>query len=98
LAGGFSTGLLLMLCGIVEGRARSGAFTRLGGLANQAPRLSAFWIVGCLAAVGAPLLAGFSAEVMLVTGVFAVHPLATMVVMLALAVSTGALIASVRTV
>lgn len=98
VAGGFSTALLLLLCGIVEGRARSGAFTRLGGLAGQAPRLSAFWVVGCLAAVGAPLLAGFSAEVMLVTGVFDVHPYATVVVMAALAVSTGALIASVRRV
>ena len=98
VAGGFSTALLLMLCGIIEGRARSGAFTRLGGLAEQAPRLSGFWIVGCLAAVGAPLLAGFSAEVMLFSGVFEVHPYATVVVMAALAVSTGALIASVRRV
>ncbi|MHB8718308.1 MAG: complex I subunit 4 family protein [Candidatus Dormibacteria bacterium] len=96
VAGGFSTGLLLMLCGIVEGRARSGAFTRLGGLAAQAPRLSAFWIVACLAAAGAPLLAGFTAEVLIFDGVAGLHPAATLLVMAALLVSTGALLNSVR--
>lgn len=92
VAGGLSAGLLLLLCGAIEGRTRTGAFDRLGGLAAQAPRLGAFWIFACLAALGAPLLAGFSAELMLFVGVFPVHPYATVFVMATLAVSTAALV------
>jgi NADH-quinone oxidoreductase subunit M len=98
VAGGFSAGLLLLLCGAIEGRTRTTAFDRLGGLANQAPRLSGFWIFACLAALGAPLLAGFSAELMLFLGVFHVHPYATVFVMATLAVSTAALVWSAQRV
>jgi NADH-quinone oxidoreductase subunit M len=71
---------------------------RLGGIAAQAPRLGALWIFGCLAALGAPLLAGFSAELMLFTGVFPVHPYATVFVMAATAVGTAALLWSAQRV
>lgn len=91
VAGGLSSALLLLLCGIIEGRTRSVPLDRLGGLAAQAPRLGAFWIFACLAALGAPLLAGFSAEVMLFTGAFPIHPYATVFVMASTAVTTGAL-------
>ncbi len=98
VAGGLSSALLLLLCGAIEGRTRSAPLDRLGGLVAQAPRLGGFWIFACLAAVGAPLLAGFSAELMLFTGVFAVHPYATVFVMASTAVSTGALIWSAQRV
>ena len=98
VAGGLSSALLLLLCGAIEGRTRSAPLDRLGGLAAQAPRLGGFWIFACLAALGAPLLAGFSAELMLFTGVFAVHPYATVFVMASTAVSTAALIWSAQRV
>ena len=98
VAGGLSSALLLLLCGAIEGRTRGAPIDRLGGLAAQAPRLTGFWIFACLAALGAPLLAGFSAEVMLFTGTFPVHPYATVFVMAATAVSTGALVWSVQRV
>jgi NADH-quinone oxidoreductase subunit M len=98
VAGGLSSALLLLLCGAIEGRTRSAPLERLGGLAAQAPRLGAFWIFACLAALGAPLLAGFSAELMLFTGVFAVHPYATVFVMASTAVSTAALVWSAQRV
>ncbi len=98
MAGGLSSALLLLLCGAIEGRTRSAPLDRLGGLAVQAPRLGGFWIFACLAAVGAPLLAGFSAELMLFTGVFAVHPYAAVFVMASTAVSTAALIWSAQRV
>lgn len=91
VAGGLSSALLLLLCGIIEGRTRSAPLDRIGGLAAQAPRLGAFWIFACLAALGAPLLAGFSAELMLFTGAFPIHPYATVFVMASTAVTTGAL-------
>jgi NADH-quinone oxidoreductase subunit M len=98
VAGGLSSALLLLLCGAIEGRTRSAPLHRLGGLAAQAPRLGGFWIFACLAAVGAPLLAGFSAELMLFTGVFALHPYAAVFVMASTAVSTAALIWSAQRV
>ncbi|MBJ7593616.1 MAG: NADH-quinone oxidoreductase subunit M [Candidatus Dormibacteraeota bacterium] len=98
VAGGLSSALLLLLCGAIEGRTRSAPLDRLGGLAAQAPRLGGFWIFACLAALGAPLLAGFSAELMLFSGVFSVHPYATVFVMASTAVSTAALIWSAQRV
>ena len=98
VAGGLSSALLLLLCGAIEGRTRSAPLNRLGGLAAQAPRLGGFWIFACLAALGAPLLAGFSAELMLFSGVFSVHPYATVFVMASTAVSTAALIWSAQRV
>jgi NADH-quinone oxidoreductase subunit M len=98
VAGGLSSALLLLLSGAIEGRTRNAPLDRLGGLAAQAPRLGGFWIVACLAALGAPLLAGFSAELMLFTGVFAVHPYAAVFVMASTAVSTAALIWSAQRV
>ncbi|MEO8899680.1 MAG: NADH-quinone oxidoreductase subunit M [Candidatus Dormibacter sp.] len=96
VGGGLSSALLLLLCGIIEGRTRSVPLHRIGGLGAQAPRLGAFWIFACLAALGAPLLAGFSAELMLFTGVFPVHPYATVFVMATIAVTTAALIWSAQ--
>jgi proton-translocating NADH-quinone oxidoreductase chain M len=98
VAGGLSSALLLLLCGAIEGRTRSLPLDRLGGLAAQAPRLGGFWIFACLAALGAPLLAGFSAELMLFSGVFSVHPYATVFVMASTAVSTAALVWSAQRV
>lgn len=98
VAGGLSSALLLLVCGAIEGRTRSLPLDRLGGLGAQAPRLGGFWIVACLSALGAPLLAGFSAELMLFTGAFAVHPYATVFVMASTAVSTAALLWSAQRV
>lgn len=96
VAGGLSSALLLLVCGAIEGRTRAAPLDSLGGLASQAPRLGAFWIVACLAALGAPLLAGFSAELMLFTGTFPIHPYATVFVMASTAVSTAALLWSAQ--
>ncbi len=98
VAGGLSSALLLLLCGAIEGRTRGVPIDRLGGLGAQAPRLGGFWIFACLSALGAPLLASFSAELMLFTGAFPVHPFATAVVMAATAVSTAALLWSAQRV
>jgi NADH-quinone oxidoreductase subunit M len=98
VAGGLSSALLLLLCGAIEGRTRSVPVERLGGLAAQAPRLGAFWVLACLSALGAPLLAGFSAELMLFTGAFALHPYATVFIMASTAVSTAGLLWSAQRV
>jgi proton-translocating NADH-quinone oxidoreductase chain M len=98
VAGGLSSALLLLVCGAIEGRTRGVPLDRLGGLAAQAPRLGGFWIFACLSALGAPLLAGFSAELMLFSGAFPLHPYATVFVMASTAVSTAALLWSAQRV
>ncbi|HEV7677795.1 MAG TPA: NADH-quinone oxidoreductase subunit M [Candidatus Dormibacteraeota bacterium] len=89
LANGFGIGLLLLLAGTLEERARTRDITRLGGLVWQMPRLTALWIVGGLTAIGVPFLAGFAAEFMLFTGAFPVHRWATVLVMVGLLLNTG---------
>lgn len=89
---GFASTMLLMLCGSLEVRTRGAEVDELGGLVAQAPQLAGFWLFAALTALGAPLLAGFSAELMLFTGTFPEQMYATVVVMAAVAVTTGALL------
>lgn len=96
VAGGLSSGLLLLVAGALEGRARTRSLDGLGGVIATAPHLAAFWILAALAAAGAPLLAGFSAELMLFTGTFPVHHYGTAAVLAATVVTSGALIWSTQ--
>jgi len=96
MAHGFTYAMLVLLSGAVEERGRSRSLARLGGLAWQAPRLGWLWAFAALAAVGAPLLAGFTAELMIFTGAFPAHRIATVIVMGSMAVTTGFLLVSVE--
>jgi len=89
LAHGAGIGLLYLLAGTLEDRARTREITRLGGLAWQMPRLTALWVVGGLTVMGVPFLAGFSAEFMVFTGSFPVHRWATVIVLASLTLTTG---------
>jgi NADH-quinone oxidoreductase subunit M len=92
LAHGFGTGLLFLLAGTLEERARTRDIRRLGGLAWQMPRLTALWVLGGLTVMGVPFFAGFAAEYALFTGSFPVHPWPTVVVLASLTVTTGYLL------
>jgi NADH-quinone oxidoreductase subunit M len=96
LAHGVGTGLLVLLTGTLEDRARTRDIRRLGGLAWQAPRLAALWIAGGLTAIGVPLFAGFAAEFMVFTGSFPVHRWATVLVMLGMLLNTGVLLLTIQ--
>jgi NADH-quinone oxidoreductase subunit M len=98
LAHGIGTGLLVLLAGTVEERARTRDIRRLGGLAWQMPRLTALWVTGGLTAIGVPLFAGFAAELMVFTGSFAAHRVATVLVMAAMLLNTGVLLRSMQRV
>jgi NADH-quinone oxidoreductase subunit M len=89
LASGFGTGLLLLLAGTLEDRARTRDLRRLGGLAWQMPRLTALWVLGGLTVMGVPFLAGFAADLMVFTGSFPVHRWMTVVVLLSMLLTTG---------
>jgi len=96
VASGLGTGLLVLLTGTIEDRARTRDLHRLGGLAWQMPRLTALWIAGGLTAIGVPLFAGFAAEFMVFTGSFPVHRWATVLVMLGMLLNTGVLLWTIQ--
>jgi NADH-quinone oxidoreductase subunit M len=81
--------LLLLLAGVVQERTRTRSIARLGGLAWQMPKLAALWMLGGLAVIGIPFLAGFVAELMIFTGSFPVHRAATVLVMAGTVITTG---------
>ncbi|HEX6538340.1 MAG TPA: NADH-quinone oxidoreductase subunit M [Candidatus Dormibacteraeota bacterium] len=92
VAQGLGVGMLILLMGVVEERARVRSIRGLGGLVAAAPRLAVFWWLGVFTVIGVPLLAGFSAFVMLFSGAFPAHRIATVLVLASLVVTTGALL------
>jgi NADH-quinone oxidoreductase subunit M len=89
VADGLAGALLLLLAGVVQERTRTRSIARLGGLAWQMPKLAALWMLGGLAVIGIPFLAGFVAELMIFTGSFPVHRAATVLVMAGTVITTG---------
>ncbi len=98
VADGLAGALLLLLAGAVQDRTRTRSIGRLGGLAWQMPKLAALWLLGGLAVIGLPFLAGFVAELMIFTGSFPVHRAATILVMAGMLVTTAYVIWTVQRV
>ncbi len=65
----FSAALFLVLGG-VEQREETRDLTRLGGLGARNPKLAGALTLAALAALGLPGLAGFTGEILILTGVF----------------------------
>jgi NADH-quinone oxidoreductase subunit M len=65
----FSAALFLVL-GNVEQREETRDLARLGGLGARNPKLAGALMLAALAALGLPGLAGFSGEILILTGVF----------------------------
>jgi NADH-quinone oxidoreductase subunit M len=65
----FNTVLFLTL-GFVETREETRSLTRLGGLAYDNPRLGGALLLGALAALGLPGLAGFAGELLIFCGLY----------------------------
>lgn len=92
VANGFTTGMLVLLVGVVQERTRTRSIRQLGGLAWQAPRLTVLWVFAALASLGLPLLAGFVAEFEVFTGAFPAHRFITVVVMASVVITTAYLL------
>ena len=91
VARGLAVALLMLLASGIQERTRRVRISQLGGLAWQAPFLSAFWLLAALSAAGVPLLAGFTANLFVFTGSFPTHRWATGVVMVAMFAAAGVL-------
>ncbi len=74
VAHGLITGALFLIAGAFWQRTRDYDLEAYGGLARNAPRLTAFTTVAAFASLGLPGLAGFVAEFQIFVGTFAVYP------------------------
>lgn len=91
LAQGLGIGMLILLAGVVEERTRLRSLRELGGLVGRAPRLTAFWWLAVFTVIGVPAFAGFSAIVLLFSGSFPAHRIATVLALGTLVITTGGL-------
>jgi len=69
-AHGISIALLFALCGRMRAQLGTLEFSRLGGLAANAPVMSVLFAFGAFASIGLPGLANFAGEVMVFVGSF----------------------------
>jgi NADH-quinone oxidoreductase subunit M len=70
IAHGFFSAALFLALGAVEQREETRDLARLGGLGGRNPRLAGALLLGSLAALGLPGLAGFAGEILILTGLF----------------------------
>jgi len=70
VAHGLFSAVLFLTLGAVEQREETRDLTRLGGLGVRNPKLAGALMLGALAALGLPGLAGFSGEILILTGIF----------------------------
>ncbi|HEY0614389.1 MAG TPA: NADH-quinone oxidoreductase subunit M [Candidatus Elarobacter sp.] len=69
LAHGLFSAALFLVLGAVEQREETRNLARLGGLGRRNPKLAGALMLGALAALGLPGLAGFSGEILILTGI-----------------------------
>lgn len=74
VAHGLITGSLFLISGVFWSRTRNYDLYAYGGLAGNAPRLTALTFLAAFASFGLPGLAGFVAEFQVFAGTFAVYP------------------------
>jgi NADH-quinone oxidoreductase subunit M len=92
MARGLVVAVLMLLASGIQERTRRVRISQLGGLAWQAPFLSAVWLLAALTAAGIPLLAAFSGYFFIFAGSFPTHPWASLVVLAATLAMGGVLI------
>jgi len=83
----------MLLASLIQERTRRVRISQLGGLAWQAPFLSAFLAAGHHpAAAGVPLLAVFAGDFFIFTGSFPAHRWASTVVLAGTVLASGVLV------
>ncbi|NND81702.1 MAG: NADH-quinone oxidoreductase subunit M [Gammaproteobacteria bacterium] len=74
VAHGFSTAALFMIAGALQQRLHTRDMDQMGGLWRQMPRMGAVALFFALASLGMPGLGNFTAEFLVLVGLFAVDP------------------------
>lgn len=94
--GGLAAALIAGACTTLSERAQSRSLQLLAGLAPRMPNLAWLMIMAGLALLGVPILASFSAEVMVFFGAFKNQPIGAFAVAAGLAVTAIALAVLLR--
>lgn len=95
---GLSTALLFAVTSEIRNRVGTLKFTHLGGLAQKAPRLSIFFIIGALASIGLPGMANFAGEILIFFGAWSDYPVTTALAVLGVIISAVYMLRAVRSV
>ncbi|OPY33057.1 MAG: F(420)H(2) dehydrogenase subunit M [Methanomassiliicoccales archaeon PtaU1.Bin124] len=69
-AHGLITGVLFMMCGVLQHKTGTRMIPRLGGLAAKMPKAATVMMIGFMASLGLPGLVGFVAELGIFTSTF----------------------------
>ncbi len=85
-----AAGLFYMI-GILESRTKTDRIDQMSGLGNVIPKFTAIFGILAFSSLGLPFLAGFSAEILIFSGSFALAPTQTILATLAL-LATGVFI------
>lgn len=72
---GLTTGALFILVALYEKRTGTRQLDELGGLWGRLPLLSALFLLFSMSAMGLPGLNNFTGEILILLGVFSIHPL-----------------------
>jgi NADH-quinone oxidoreductase subunit M len=72
---GISTGALFLIVGIVYERRHTREISEYGGLSKAMPVFAAVFLIMTLSSIGLPALNGFIGELLILQGVYIVHPI-----------------------
>lgn len=93
-----TSGMLMLLVGMLETRRETSAIADFGGIARPMPVFGFFLLVAGFAFVGLPLFAGFISQMLLAFGAFLANPRLAAVALLAMIVLAGVWVRSIRRV
>ena len=82
VADGLTAAMLIVLASTVAERVNTRSIRAMGGLAARLPKGAVLWMLGALAALGLPGLAGFVGQFLILLGSYPSHRLATSLVVL----------------
>ena len=94
--GGLAAALIAGVCATLAERAQTRSLQVLGGLAPRMPNIAWLMTIAALALLGVPILASYSAEVMVFFGAFKTQPIGAFAVAAGLAVTAIALAVLLR--
>jgi NADH-quinone oxidoreductase subunit M len=96
VADGLTAALLVLLAAAIVERSATSSIRAMGGMAGRMGKGAVLWILGALAALGFPGLAGFVAQFLIVVGAYPSHRIATPLALLGLLLVAAAMIITVQ--
>jgi NADH-quinone oxidoreductase subunit M len=89
IAHGLITGLLFFMCGIIHDHVGSRIIEKIVGFGKKTPMMTLVLVIGFLASLGLPGLAGFVAEFLIFIGTFAAYKYVTIFVVFSVVFTAG---------